>query len=327
MNFKDMKVATQLSLGFGALVALLALMGGLSVWKAGALEADFRLILEDRYPKIDALRAAQTNAHAIALGLRDTLLLTDSAAITREVTRIEASRAENAKMLATLHEQIHTEEGKRLLAAVEQALTAYAPQEESFMAQVANSQKEVAAQLLTGDMMATQAAYIQSLQDLVKFQEALMVSSGAEASADISSLRQTSIALGVMAVLAALGMALLIIRSLTGPLTRAVEIARAVAGGDLSLEIDGRGSNETAQLLQALRSMQSSLATVVQGVRHNAESVATASVQIAQGNQDLSQRTEITASNLQQTSSSMEQLTGTVRQSADSARQLSLIHI
>ena len=321
MKFKDMKVATQLSLGFGALVALLALMGGVSVWKAGTLETDFRLILEDRYPKIDELHAAQDNVHTIALGLRDTLLLTDPQAVAREITRIEASRAHNAKMLATLHEQIQTDQGKRLLAAVDQALSAYAPQQERFMAQVANGQKEAAAQLLTGDMMPTQAAYLDTLEKLIDFQESLMASSAAEARADISSLRQTSIALGAMAVLAALGMALLIIRSLTGPLARAVEVARAVAGGDLSLQIHGNGDNETAQLLKALQSMQASLATVVQGVRHNAESVALASAEIAQGNQDLSHRTEEQASALQQTAASMEQLGSTVVQNADNARQ------
>jgi methyl-accepting chemotaxis protein len=56
-------------------------------------------------------------------------------------------------------------------------------------------------------------------------------------------------------------------------------------------------------------------------VRGNAESVATASAQIAQGNQDLSGRTEQQASALQQTAATMEQLGTTVRHNADSAQQ------
>jgi methyl-accepting chemotaxis protein len=58
-------------------------------------------------------------------------------------------------------------------------------------------------------------------------------------------------------------------------------------------------------------------------VRQNAESVATASAQIAQGNQDLSGRTEQQASALQQTAATMEELGTTVRGNADSARQAS----
>ncbi|HKB52491.1 MAG TPA: methyl-accepting chemotaxis protein, partial [Ramlibacter sp.] len=48
---------------------------------------------------------------------------------------------------------------------------------------------------------------------------------------------------------------------------------------------------------------------------------ATASGQIASGNQDLSQRTEEQASSLEETAASMEELTGTVKQNADNARQ------
>ena len=67
--------------------------------------------------------------------------------------------------------------------------------------------------------------------------------------------------------------------------------------------------------------MQSSLAQVVGHVRGSADGVATASSQIAQGNQDLSFRTEQQASSLQQTAASMEQLGSAVLQNADNASQ------
>jgi methyl-accepting chemotaxis protein len=66
--------------------------------------------------------------------------------------------------------------------------------------------------------------------------------------------------------------------------------------------------------------MQRELALVVGGIGQAADSIRTASSEIASGNLDLSSRTEQTAGSLQQTASAMEQLTGTVRQTADSAR-------
>jgi methyl-accepting chemotaxis protein len=72
----------------------------------------------------------------------------------------------------------------------------------------------------------------------------------------------------------------------------------------------------TRELLSALGRVE---AAVTQ-VRQSADSINTASAEIASGNLDLSARTEQTAGSLQQTASSMEQLTGTVRQTADSAR-------
>jgi methyl-accepting chemotaxis protein len=112
-------------------------------------------------------------------------------------------------------------------------------------------------------------------------------------------------------------------RGIVQRLRRAVEIARTVAKGDLSSQIDVRGSDEAAQLLQALAQMNASLTDLVSTVRQSSENIATGTSQIATGNQDLSQRTETQASNLQQTAASMEQISATVRANADTTRAAS----
>ena len=115
--------------------------------------------------------------------------------------------------------------------------------------------------------------------------------------------------------------ALIFVRSITQPLAQAVTLSRAVAQGDLSGEPLHYGSNEVGQLLQALQQMREQLTQVVRNVRSGAEGVATASTQIAQGNTDLSARTESQASSLQQTAASMDLLSTAVKQNADSAIQ------
>src|SRR5690606_8628985 len=103
-------------------------------------------------------------------------------------------------------------------------------------------------------------------------------------------------------------------------LAHAVHASNAVAQGDLTVQIDARGRDEVAELLRALQTMKESLGRVVGEVRANAEGVALASTQIAQGNMDLSSRTEEQASALEETAASMEQLSSTVKQNADNAR-------
>jgi methyl-accepting chemotaxis protein len=115
-------------------------------------------------------------------------------------------------------------------------------------------------------------------------------------------------------------LAVQISRSIIGPLVTAKRFAERMAGGDLSRAPEVRGSDESAEMMQALAAMQKSLSEIVGQVRESAESIQVASAEVATGNMDLSQRTEQTASNLQQASSSMTQLTGTVSQSADSAQ-------
>jgi methyl-accepting chemotaxis protein len=111
------------------------------------------------------------------------------------------------------------------------------------------------------------------------------------------------------------------IRSICKPLERTRELVTAIAGGDLTRVVEVEGKDETALMMEALRSMQTSLQQMMGQVRSATDSINTASQEIASGNQDLSARTEQAASNLEETAASMEELTSTVRQSADAARQ------
>jgi methyl-accepting chemotaxis protein len=102
--------------------------------------------------------------------------------------------------------------------------------------------------------------------------------------------------------------------------SEAAGVAQSVAQGDLSLRINLK-SGDTQSLMAQLNTMQESLSNVVGNVRQGAESVAIASVEIAQGNRDLSARTEQQASALEETAASMEELGSQVKQNADNARQ------
>ena len=134
-------------------------------------------------------------------------------------------------------------------------------------------------------------------------------------------VRNISIAVILFGVAIASFMAFLLIRMIARPMHTAVQIARSVAAGDLTQRIEVRTTNETGQLLQALKDMNQSLARTVSAVRRGTETITVASGEIASGNADLSSRTEAQAGSLEETASSMEELTSTVRQNADNARQ------
>ena|GEM_PF-538694 len=127
------------------------------------------------------------------------------------------------------------------------------------------------------------------------------------------------IVLGAIAVVSAFG--LLIARRVVRSLQEAVDVASAVAAGDLTRDIDASGKDEVGQLMAALRDMSGGLNDIVAQVRGGTDSILTASGEIASGNMDLSSRTESQAGSLEETASSMEELTSTVKQNSDNARQ------
>ncbi len=99
----------------------------------------------------------------------------------------------------------------------------------------------------------------------------------------------------------------------------AARLAQSVATGDLTTQINIR-KGDTHSMMAQLLFMQQSLTSIVSRVRHGSEGLATASAEIAQGNTNLSSRTESQAGALEETAAAMEELDSTVKQNADSAR-------
>ena len=127
--------------------------------------------------------------------------------------------------------------------------------------------------------------------------------------------------LGLAAALIGWGTFWLIRRNVSAPLTALTRAVTALAQGDLSQAFDRGRRDEIGQLVDEVEGMRQQFVRMMRDLRVSADSISTASAEIASGNQDLSGRTEQAASNLQQTAASMEQLTSTVRQSAEAARQ------
>ena len=138
---------------------------------------------------------------------------------------------------------------------------------------------------------------------------------------DASQMKYGMLASGLVAVGLALLLAALMTRAITRPINQAIQMARTVAAGDLTLQINASGTNEAALLLQALQDMQTQLIRVVSEVRDGSAGVATASSGIAQSDLDLSARTDNQAQSLKNTIAAMNELGAHVQDNADNARK------
>ena len=160
-----------------------------------------------------------------------------------------------------------------------------------------------------------------SLNEIIKLNNGVAEASVKAGGAAVVRSESLMVILALLASAIGIACAAYITRAITQPINSAVKVAQTVASGDLTSQIEVHTTEETGQLLQALKDMNSSLVNIVGQVRGGTETIATASSQIASGNLDLSSRTEEQASSLEETASSMEELTSTVRQNADNAQQ------
>jgi methyl-accepting chemotaxis protein len=110
-----------------------------------------------------------------------------------------------------------------------------------------------------------------------------------------------------------------LVRRISRPIQLAVDTANRVAALDLTFRIDGHDRDEAGRLLIALGQMQTSLHNLVVQVQGASHSVAEGATQIAAGNLDFSNRTELAASFLQQTAASIDEVATTMDASLQAA--------
>ena len=317
----NLKISTRLAGAFGLLVLLLVGMAVAAYSQLSSIHDDTLDLADNWLPSVQVVNQMQTQATGDRVAVATHILNTDEAAMGGIEQEITQGRDKLAKQRQTYEKLISSPEEKRLYEEFSAAWKKYAETNDKVLAHSRKNENDQARALLQGESRQNYVAAMALLDKLVELNGA-----GAEQS-KAASERSYSVALTTLFVTAALAIAvavvaaLWLIRSITGPLARAVHAADLVAAGDLTVQIQADSQDETGKLLQSLDKMQQALVRTVSTVRQNAESVASASAQIASGNHDLSARTESQASALEETAASMEELGSTVRQNADNARQ------
>ncbi len=319
MNSKSMRISTLLTMGFAALLVLVALMAGFGLLQVSKTNRSIDTIYKDRIIPLQHLSAISDiytisimdGANKMSVGNLDgaaALKLFDAGV-----------RDANTHWKAYTETQL-TEEERTVVAKTQELMGKAQPELGNLRTAFVENRNDTVMQ----NMNTLEAAVNPVRAQLRLLVEIQLKEAKVQHGLSEENFRQTIILFGLVVVAAialGCGTGVWIVRSITAPLRQAVAVARKVAAGDLSLRIEQRGPEETALLLGALKDMQDGLVSVVATVRSGSEGVASASSEIAQGNQDLSDRTEQQASALEETAASMHELSSAVNQNAESARQ------
>ena len=321
MNFNNMPVARKLwAVILGLMLAMLALAWGQLVYTTRVNEDVARVVQfnEDRI----SLALRWQSASTLNVERRMVAAISSDDGLTQQMLQLAKSGTEQVSALQKqVNDSVFGSEGKQLLERIAQDRAVV----QQFNAQAQEARErgdlEAARQIVEQKVRPALAQYSASQEAFVQRQQLRRD----DAKRDGEAKRATAhwIGGGLAAVLMVLAVvsAVVLVRSVTQPLQRAVGLADAIAGGDLTVDVHDERKDELGHLLRSLSAMAARLRGVVGEVRAGVESVSSASTQIAMGNQDLSARTEQTAANLEETAASMEELTATVTQSADTARQ------
>ena len=318
-------IRTRIAAGLGLILLLAVISAGQALWQNKVIKYETGEVANSWIPAIENLGHMKGHLaeHYLLVGDHLAARLGDSTDAVRQ--RLGVIEADLAKATAIYAATLDTYEPGSAQGIAEKKLYAdYQSSRDAYLrlADAALQSANAATTFSSEGPKAFRAAYDQ-MNTILKFNldgtaDAARKSLGKVVSAEVAMV-------AALVVILAVGGALIawLPGTVTRPVREAVSLAQAIAEGDLTRRVEVRGRDELADLLTALGRMQAQLAGVVSQVRTSAEGVASASAEIAQGNHDLSARTESQASALQQTAASMQELGGTVNQNAQAAQQAS----
>jgi len=322
--FEHMTVRSRLALGFGLTVAIGVAIVAYAAITMNRLSAGVEELALNRMVKITQFTDLKDNFQTIGRFARNIVINSDPAFVEGEKKKIAELRAKNGEILSKLDKTITVPRARELYTVITENRGPYNAALDRAIAMAVKGDQAAAGAYLVGEVRALQDVVFKAADDSSDLQQGIAdnLAKEAEEAAAFSVVLMSGLAVLMAAIGAAVGWLLtrnlrLSLGAEPGALSEAVG---RVADGDLSQSLVVSAGDTTSVLANVAR-MQSSLSNVVANVRANSESVATASAQIAQGNQDLSQRTEEQASALQQTAATMEELGTTTRNNADSAKQ------
>jgi len=323
VNFTNFKIGVRMGAGFGLLAALTLLLGFVSLVQLARINGAIDELSARRLPAMIRVSELEALLNDMRRAELQHVVTPSTQEKKSEAERLATNRTRLAELSQRMESDLHSDKQRQVFARYKSDLEAYLASSSKLLelSSTGPSGAEAAVAYLRGESRAMFRAIFVTLKDLVADSALGARQAAEEAHASHASARLTVWLVLAASVLAAGLLGMWLTRQITQPLTQAVAAAQAIAGGDLARPLTASGRDEVAQLLQALEHMRRDLSVVVGKVLVDSESVATASNQIAQGNLDLSSRTESQASSLEETSAAMEQLGSTVAQNADSARK------
>ena len=325
-SLRNIKLAARLGLGFGVLLAFLLTASMLGISRLKEVQASLMDITANNNEEISLVTTMNISVSQGALAVREIILLSDPEE-TRQVSEgMRKSRSDydeaEAKLSSMFNDPAATlPEEKAAFDKVHALKEKSRPLTDKVLEMGLAHQTQEATITLMTQARPVQLLWLQALHELSDLETRLNQKAAQEAQAAYESSRNLLVATTILGILVGVGLSFYITRSITSPISEAVELARTVASGNLSTRIRAEGNDEATALLIAMGEMQGSLSRVVANVRNGSENLASSSAEIAQGNNDLSSRTEQQASALEQTAATMEELSSQVRHNAENARQ------
>ncbi|WLH07899.1 methyl-accepting chemotaxis protein [Pseudomonas lurida] len=286
MILRKLNLAPRSALCFGFFCLMIIALGLTALKQAASLNAAEKFVETNVVPSIAVLGMIDKEFVSIRgsnARLRNPIEPEDRKKQALEAIR--ASRESIEQLTSKLDALIVTPNGKKLFAELSQSYTDYQKVQDQYISYVSLGNLDEALKMSSGAMRQSADVIEQLIKHLIELNNNKAKKAGDEASHMYEQAQLIVSTFILISTLAAITLALMYTRSVTGPISLSLTIAERIAKNDLSEIIEVRGSDEVARLMQALKAMQ-------QGLRGTLSLISDSSNQLASTSEEMHAVTE-----------------------------------
>ena len=340
----NLKFQTQLIASYITILAIVALMGVMSILAIGQVREQLAEIVSVDIPLL--IGSAELVQESLEVEVEVERLASATGNAQQRLTLVDRFLDEREDVLSDLESKralTDVMEGREieLFAEIDRVLQGILEE----TGQVAAVRQELLGLSINADGEAVEQAWrnMGAMRDslapqfnratelLMEFKSA--VESGTEESSDqafaeIAEIVRNTLLTLLFVLLVAVSISFFVVRQLRRGLSECMRMADEVSGGNLAVapnEQQLQKGDEFGLLLNRVNDMRLRLKEIVGNVMANTEQMASASSQVSATSQQLSQGASEQAASVEETSASAQQMTATIQQTADNARQTNII--
>jgi methyl-accepting chemotaxis protein len=283
MKFNDLKIGVRLGFGFGMLSVLIVVTIILSVSNLSNLNKEVDDLANDKFPKTVWATSVMTAIGDIDREMRNLAISNDPFVRQKADEKIKDGAKVATEALTNLENTIKSDEGTKLINDIKDARVGYYAARDKYYAALDSNARDLAVHILFNDLKSETEKYSGAIVLLNDYQDKLVDDASKSAFAEYESARTILIGLGIGAVIIAIFVAIVIIKSITGPISQAVTAANEIANGNTKVDLATNKKDETGQLLNAMKTMADNIDSMIADGKTLAE---------AAGDGDLKVRTD-----------------------------------
>ncbi len=256
---RNMKVSLRLGLGFGLVLALLLIVGGVGVSRLATLDESTEMLVGRDAAKLEQALRLESAARANAARVAQLLTTADRG----EIERIRESIEQNKKAATDAQDRLDAlmvlPEAKAAMARIKESRGTYVQSFGKLVKLVEDGRRDDATRLYNSETRPALEVLVGGISGLVEIEKKALDAGVAESGAIYRSARLVIVGLAAVAIVLGALFAWWVSRSISRPLADAARVADSVAEGRLDNDIEITSRDEAGQVLSSLQRMQTSL--------------------------------------------------------------------